>query len=87
MLIFFIPVLLVGKVNIIKDIEDDVIDIRNTSDHVVIINTDIGSTKLEINQAIIFKCNKSESKYISIEQDINEDFYVDCNSKISITNE
>jgi len=87
LLLVLIPVLLAGKISIVKDIESSIVDIRNDSNYTISVSIDVGSFDLETNEALLLKCSKDETKYISIKQKINHDFYVDCNSKISITDD
>ena len=81
------PLLLMGDINVTKSTTDSIVDIRNYSDNIVIVHVDSESVKLDVNQAVLFRCYTDKNKYISIEQKINEDFYVDCGSKVVITNE
>ncbi len=81
---FFVSSLLYAEVHVTKDINSSVVDIRNSSALTVIVNLDMGSFKIQNNQALLRRCYDGESIYLSVQEKINHDFFVDCGSKIVI---
>ena len=83
-LIFLIPVILIGKTEVIHMIDTSNINITNYSEKVISIHIEEKSYKLNSLQAVLIKCHESRTSYIFIESDTNEGYNIPCGSSLNI---
>ena len=56
------PLFLMGDINVTKSPTDSIVDIRNYSDNIVIVYVDSKSVKLDVDQAVLFRCYTDKTK-------------------------